>query len=258
MPRRPPLGGRRPNNRQKRQVESAMSKAAGQVVNLSARAANKIINWITGGSGREPTRREIEEAAEELVPSELVREPGTTAPRSRPSVDMNDGEVEIEAENIGYTFFAPNSTNVYSYRYDDLNENLFVTYRVYRKIQRGSDQRPNEPGVTYQYFSVPPAVWNRFRSRAQADKRGGEEVWDELRQRGTIFGTQYAYSLVEAQVSDGKTYVPRRATKKGFKRRAVLDAKRTRRGQPVWDENTLPETDFRGKRRRGNGRQRGS
>ena len=294
--RRPPLGGARPTARQRRQMEAALSQVTGKIVNIGRGAASAVWGAITGRTGGNPTRREIQQAAEDLVPAELVDDEVFTAelvedeiypaelvddvypaelvedspaggrrspqlpsppqggrvspPGGRTAPELSLDEDLVEPEKIGYTFFAPESTNVYSYRYDHLNKNLYVTYRVYRKIERGSDQRPNEPGVTYQYFNVPVAVWHQFRNKARSDRRGGEEVWDHLRQRGTIFGTQYHYSLVEPQESGGRTYVPRRATRKGLKRRAVIDIRNTRRGQPIWVESTLPNQDFGGRRGR--------
>lgn len=257
--RRTPMGSRRaaPTARQRRQLVSALADAAGRIVNVAPQALETIWGWISNGGTREPTRRDIETAAESLVPAEIVPDgpevaEGSTRPRSRPSRDTNS--IDVEPVAIGYTFFAPNSTNVYSYRYDDQNHELYVTFRPKEKLQRGSDQRANQAGYTYKYFNVPVDIWNRFRANAQADHRGGEEVWDELRRRGSIFGTKFAYSLVDAHEVNGATYVPRRATAKGFKKRSVVDVRSSRRGQPIWIENTLPEQNGFGSRR--NGRQR--
>lgn len=269
-PRRPVFGGKRRTfftgkdrspraavrrgvgSTQRRQMEQAMSGVTGRIVNLSAQAAESIWNWVSNGGTRQPTRQEIQQAAEEFVPAELVDtdQPNTTRPRSRPAADPT--AVEVESQPIGYTFFAPNSTNVYSYRYDHENHDLYVTFRPKEKLQKGSDQRANQAGYTYKYFNVPETVWNRFRANAQADMRGGEEVWDELRRRGSIYGTQFHYSLVDASEVNGATYVPRRATRKGFKKRSVIDVRNSRRGQPIFIESTLPEQNGFGRTRRGN------
>lgn len=146
-----------------------------------------------------------------------------------------------------------NSTNVYSYMYDFFNNTLFVTYRAYNKVKKssqwetaGGDQRPNFQGVTYAYFHVEERQY--YRMRGYASK--GEYVWDSLRKRGTIEGTQYEYSAVDPQTNkDGSMYVPRKATSKGFRNRSIVIGDKTRT-KPKIVRNTLPEQKFSTRRRR--------
>lgn len=146
-----------------------------------------------------------------------------------------------------------NSTNVYSYMYDFFNNTLFVTYRAYSKVKKssqwdtaGGDQRPNSQGVTYAYFHVEERQYLRMRGYASK----GEYVWDSLRKRGTIAGTQYEYSAVDPQTNkDGSIYVPRKATNKGFRNRSIVIGDITRT-KPKIVRNTLPEQIFSTRRRR--------
>jgi len=90
------------------------------------------------------------------------------------------------------------SSNVYAigYRYED--RTLLVQFLA-------TDASGNRvgPGSLYEYFQVPPMIWERFKGAGSK----GKFVWDELRVRGTISGHKFAYDL--AGVTGD--YVPRRA-----------------------------------------------
>lgn len=153
------------------------------------------------------------------------------------------------------------SSNVYSFAYDSEASTLYVTYQGH-KINAGSIRRArtgiakskSRPqlrgklgstvtgerggrGAMYAYFDVPARVFERMKN-AQSK---GKFVWDELRERGTIHGHQYRYSLVQGYVSTQKgvqgTYIPRKATAGGFRTRSVADLGSGRRG---FQTSTLP------------------
>jgi hypothetical protein len=163
-------------------------------------------------------------------------------------------------------FLAPTSSNVYSFQYfrrpHDRTGILYVTYKAHglkatgmvagsgrfrggRKQLHGipgavhGRSRSNDPGPTYSYFNVPPALFTRMK---QAHSKG-KFVWDELRVRGTVWGHKFRYSLVVGQLVDnvpgikGAQYVPRKATRRGFVTRSVADIGSGRRG---FVSSTLP------------------
>lgn len=148
---------------------------------------------------------------------------------------------------------APESTNVYSFAYDPNTSTLYVTYKGVKlnegvkttrgRIGRGQGKhqfkgergatlagRTNMPGATYAYLDVPARVFTRMKHASSK----GKFVWDELRVRGTIYGHKYRYQLVQgALVTQGSfhgIYVPRRATRKGFRVRTEAGMGRGRRG----------------------------
>lgn len=164
------------------------------------------------------------------------------------------------------------SSNVYSFAYDYEASTLYVTFqghkinagsishgRVRRGRGRSRPQLRGTPGSTvtnerggrgsmYAYFDVPVRVFERMKSAASK----GKFVWDELRVRGTVYGHKYRYSLVQGQVSTQKgvagVYIPRKATKAGFKTRSVADMGTGRSG---FQTSTLPaQNGFSTRRRR--------
>lgn len=150
-------------------------------------------------------------------------------------------------------FLAPTSSNVYSFQFfrrpHDTFGILYVTYKASginrsalskggprhrggRRQLRGTPgatvrggARPNQPGPTYGYSAVPTHVFDEMK-RAYSK---GTFVWDSLRIRGTIHGHRYNYFLATGQLLTNKQgeyagqYVPRLATKKGFRTRSVSD-----------------------------------
>lgn len=153
------------------------------------------------------------------------------------------------------------SSNVYSFAYDSQASTLYVTYqghkinpgsisrgRVKRGRGRSRPQLKGELGSTvtgerggrgamYAYFDVPARVFQRMKLATSK----GKFVWDELRQRGTIHGHKYRYSLVQGYVSHQKgvqgVYIPRKATAGGFRSRSVADLGTGKRG---FQTSTLP------------------
>lgn len=133
------------------------------------------------------------------------------------------------------------SSNVYAYGYDPVRHVLRVQFLAsavngasLSKTKGGqwrgtlgstvTNQR-HGPGPTYDYFDVPPSVFQRMVSAASK----GKAVWDLLRVRGTIEGHQYRYTLAAAGqanivgadggVTGQLTYVPRQAVRGGFQAR---------------------------------------
>lgn len=98
----------------------------------------------------------------------------------------------------------PQSTNVYSFRYDVERRTLYVRFRANPEDGSGYVAKPFKPGPVYAYYHVPAKV---FLGMLDAPSKG-TFIWDELRVRGTISGHQFDYSLYS--VRDG--YVPRKAT----------------------------------------------
>lgn len=155
----------------------------------------------------------------------------------------------------------PQSSNVYSFAYHrrqgDKLGTLYVRFKghivnphsthvgggtlggrqqLHGALGRTVGRKTDEPGALYAYYAVPVEIYNKMQS-AQSK---GTFVWDALRIRGTIYGHQYRYQLVagfETAGSKGFQYIPRRATKEGFKVRSVADVGTSRRG---YVSSTLP------------------
>lgn len=148
----------------------------------------------------------------------------------------------------------PRSSNVYSFQYDYSSSTLLVRFKAPKldgdkvfNVKGGGMKagggvhkgKTNDPGPLYAYLDVPVRVFRRIASAQSA----GKAVWDELRIRGTIYGHQYRYMLVQGAVVPGEsgrlaTYVPRRATVRGFRKRATPVVGT---GKRAWIESTLPE-----------------
>lgn len=147
----------------------------------------------------------------------------------------------------------PNSSNVYSFQYDFSSSTLYVRFKAPRinpgsvsvsgsglKSQgRASSGKTDAPGARYAYLDVPIRVWKRLSQASSA----GKAVWDELRIRGTVYGHQYRYQLIQGALVPTGTgqmgvYVPRRATERGYRKRAAPSLGTGRR---AWIESTLPE-----------------
>lgn len=150
-------------------------------------------------------------------------------------------EWEYRDRRFSPLFQRPESSNVYSFQYDYIDHILYVQYkapvmgpgasvkqgRIVGKLGstvRSNDYmpRPHRPGFLYAYYGVPPFVFRTLIDGSSA----GKGVWDVLRVRGTIHGTQYPYRLVQGAIvptEDGQmgAYIPRRATNRGMRTRAV-------------------------------------
>lgn len=140
----------------------------------------------------------------------------------------------------------PESSNVHSFAYDVDEGILYVTYKADGKA--GPDgKRPHVRGAMYSYGGrarpVPQAVYDEMRT---ANSKG-KFVWDRLRVRGTIWGHNYPYTLVSPSMAGGNIYVPRKATRRGFRVRSIaavapIGRKGNRRSTLM--RSNLPERRF--------------
>lgn len=154
--------------------------------------------------------------------------------------------------------FTPQSSNVFSFTYSPQASILYVTFKAVRlhrdstrvgRGRRGGERqlrgtpgrtvagKSNSRGPMYAYLDVPERVYERM---LRANSKG-KFVWDELRVRGTIYGHQYQYNLVHgsptAEHGLSNLYIPRKATRSGFKVRSVATVGQGRRG---FKSSTLP------------------
>lgn len=112
----------------------------------------------------------------------------------------------------------PQSSNVFSFGFDNQSHSLFVRFKDAPKdtgksaggfkitaVHGASGAgRPHQPGALYLYHNVPARLFLTF---LDASSKGGW-VWDKLRIRGTVSGHRFDYALVGVQGG----YVPRKAT----------------------------------------------
>jgi hypothetical protein len=89
-------------------------------------------------------------------------------------------------------------------------------------------KRPDSAGPTYVYFDVPVSKFEQF--HAASDSSAGRAVWDYLRVRGTSWQHQHRYRLAQVQGD----YVPRKATRDGFKDRQLLDPSGAKIPNATW------------------------
>jgi hypothetical protein len=205
--------------------------------------------------------------------------PPPTPPGEPPPAAGGPGEGPLPPRASKFTpqreqqqeILTPQSSNVFSFSYDPEGSILYVTFKgvtvnhqkvsvqagrqggrahLHGKLGQTVSGRTNSRGSMYAYLDVPARVFERMKRAVSK----GKFVWDELRVRGTVYGHQYRYMLVQAQanVSQGHAYVPRRATKQGFRVRSVADEGLGRRG---YISSTLKEQRFSGQR--GGGIRRG-
>lgn len=133
----------------------------------------------------------------------------------------------------------PGSSNVYSYVFERESVRTGILYVTFKAWSPGRG-KSNGAGPTYVYYDIPLAVYQSFRATA-AESAGGA-VWDYLRVRGSVSDHQYDYRIVAGTLVQGSgTYVPRKATRLGFKNRAVPNVGAGRRG---FERSSLPEQTF--------------
>jgi hypothetical protein len=208
-------------------------------------------------------RRLAEEIEPQLEPD--VQPPGR--PPGKPPGTADDGWPEEHSVptfgrgSIGYDeegtrelvareILTPGSSNVYSFVFEAETEQmgiLYVTFKAWHPGQRGA--RPNSPGPTYAYYDVPTRRYRLFESSVDPSGKGaGVAVWDYLRVRGSQYDHRFPYRLVAGSIipAGGKlvknsgVYVPRKATRGGFKKRALPFHGTARRAFRL---STLPETN---------------
>ena len=161
-----------------------------------------------------------------------------------------------EDSPFAHEVYTPQSSNVFAFAYDPLTSTLYVTFKAPKinpsavRMSRGRSGarelrgtrgktvvgKSNERGPMYAYFDVPVRVFQRMQLAASK----GKFVWDELRIRGTVYGHQYRYRLIQGSVTPGVggVYIPRRATSNGFRTRSIPVLGTGKRG---YSQSTLPD-----------------
>lgn len=205
--------------------------------NRSAAAPGTVEKRVIGGTRQKPV---------EYVPDTAYNDYTLGGLMTFPDDEDNFWDSEI---------LTPESSNVYSFAYDKRRGILYVTFRAPGEaisMVRGTNTctgeeysygvRPNERGPMYAYGSaarpIPETLYNEMVSATSK----GRFVWDRLRVCGSVWQHQYPYALVSPSMA-GEMYVPRKATKLGFRVRAVPTVGKGRRSV-VW--STLQEQPYAG------------
>ena len=153
----------------------------------------------------------------------------------------------------------PQSSNVYSFQFDYLTGTLYVRYQapninplaVTNYTSQGGMKamagdlgktvmgKSGKAGALYAYYNVPIKTYRRIERAGSA----GKAVWNDLRERGSAYGHQFKYGLVESTMVPGEKgemahYVPRKATASGFRSRSVA---RPGLGRRQYVSSTLPQ-----------------
>lgn len=106
------------------------------------------------------------------------------------------------------------SSNVWGYYFElEGNPHTGLLYVTFLAESSPGGKRSQAPGSTYVYFDVPTKKYHEF-ARA-SDASAGKAVWDYLRVRGTVWEHQHRYRFIQ---NEGE-YVPRKATRTGFRTR---------------------------------------
>lgn len=121
------------------------------------------------------------------------------------------------------------SSNVWGYYFElEASAHSGLLYVTFLAEAPPGDERPKSPGSTYVYFDVPTKKYHEF-SKA-SDSSAGKAVWDYLRVRGTTWSHQHRYRFIQNQGE----YVPRKATKAGFKTRHQQNSFASRIPNETW------------------------
>lgn len=175
-------------------------------VNRGVEAAIKRLQEIgytvTKVGEEEPKRGQVPQP---VAPTRLSDE------RKTVDLGMASGLVQRFGKNhpivTGVMVPCPGSTNVYEFGYDFEHAYLYVRFKASAPRQ----ELRMAPGSLYRYAAVTPEEFLSFyRLRNHSGNGGGpgDWVWDHLRVRGTVSGSQKDYELVGTM----NGYVPRKAT----------------------------------------------
>jgi hypothetical protein len=181
-----------------------------------------------------------------------ARTPPPTEPPAPPAAPAGDGYDNIQLlgrdafyheddvrQLVEREHLTPRSSNVYSYVFERESVRTGILYVTFKAWSPGRGKSEGA-GPTYAYYDVPLRVYQSFQSTAASSPGGA--VWDYLRVRGSVHEHQYHYRIVAGTLVQGSgVYVPRKATRLGFKNRAVPNVGAGRRG---YERNTLPEQHF--------------
>lgn len=109
------------------------------------------------------------------------------------------------------------SSNVYSYAFEHETKAKGILFVTFLEWEPGMKQSARSgPGSTYAYYDVPTLKYRQFQKAADAS--AGTAVWDYLRIRQSSHDHQHRYRLIQV----AGDYVPRKATKTGLSRRALI------------------------------------
>jgi len=139
------------------------------------------------------------------------------------------GEVDIFEQEI----MTPESSNVFSFTYDEKRGILYITFRAPGDIVKKSKSqsvctgreytmghRAFARGPMYAYGSAAKPVPKSVFDAMQSASSKGKFVWERFKVCGSLWQHQYPVSLVSPSM-EGILYVPRKVTRRGFRVRAV-------------------------------------
>lgn len=184
------------------------------------------------GEPQEPAEEWPEEVGIKVLPA-----------RIRGAYDL----VPSDVEGLSPEIETPESSNVFSLQYDYEEQILYVRfkadskpigYREMTSICSGAKYRcairPHVPGPLYSYggrgHKITPEQFASFVGAASK----GQHLWKHYRVCGSTWEHQMPYTLVSTQ----DTYIPRKATRRGYRVRTVPTVGMGRRGG---QRSTLPE-----------------
>lgn len=188
----------------------------------------------------------------------VVSRPGERRSRAAEHQDFTRGGLLPDEEGQdawSNEILTPESSNVYSFAYDEARGVLYVTYRAPLEAVSERDWtnqctgknyklqvRPFVRGPMYAYGgrSRPVPKWMYEELKSTSSK--GSWVWDRLRVCGSFYEHQFPVNLVSPSM-EGVINVPRKATQRGFRVRAVPTVGKGRRSYMT---SNLPENLFNG------------
>lgn len=243
-------------------TEQQVGQAAGILDELGGDVGTVITQPVTPDyqRGLDEGRRLADEVRPQLEPD--LQPPGAP-PKKPPTTDdgwpeehsiptLGRGSIGYDEEGtralVAREILTPGSSNVYSFVYEEetdprggFNQRAGILYVTFKAWHPGQKGRPNSPGPTYAYYDVPLRKYRAFESMVEpSGQRAGVAVWDYLRVRGSKHDHRFPYRLVAGSVIPaGGVYVPRKATRGGFKKRALPGMGTGRRSFRL---STLPET----------------
>lgn len=214
-----------------------MSRLA-QLANLAASFIRSRMTGATEDSAARGIKAEVEAFEGQR------QGPPPKSPRSQD--DEDDESIEFlgrgeQYDPEGWEKFVSNmrevqSSNVFAYGFREETPRmgiLYVTYLDYMPAVFGGDGERSGPGPTYAYYNIPLAKYKAFERMAEVS--AGKAVWSYCRVAGSKYEHQHPYQLVQVSGS----YVPRKATAKGYKRRQVAALGMGKRGSHARQQ--LPE-----------------
>lgn len=155
--------------------------------------------------------------------------------RTLPTIAAPHIDDQSDEDVLSNMIETPESSNIFAFGYDHHEHILYVQYKADGPITHRTGQinqcnremaymmghRAHTPGPVYAYGSkARPIPEQMFDSMKSASSKG-EWVWQNLRVCGSQWQHQYPYILVTPSMANGKIYIPRKATRHGFRVRTV-------------------------------------